>query len=109
MKKDDDLNRWMMRKRVAIALVWLLGLGGIFVVQAAAQIGRNPARNHPPQISNKYSEYKRVVKFFFYGDGQLDPKEKEILRRLEERFQISSEEASQIARDTEMSLDRSSK
>ncbi|MBI1987044.1 MAG: hypothetical protein HYS70_01675 [Nitrospinae bacterium] len=97
---------WVMRKRLAKGLIWLLGPGAIFVVQASAQIGQAPARNHPPKISSKYSEYKRVVKFFLYNDGQLDPKEKEILRNLEERFQISSEEASQIARDIEMNLDR---
>lgn len=98
-----------MRKRWARGWVGFLALGWIFADGAAAELGRHPARNHPPQISNQYSEYKRVVKFFLYHDGQLDAKEREILQRLEERFQISPEEAAQIARDIETSLDRSSK
>lgn len=98
-----------MRKILIMGLIWILGTIVFFVVQAAAEMGRLPAKNHPPKISNKYSEYKRVVKFFLYNDGRLDPKEKEVLQSLEKRFQISPEEAAQIARDTEMSLDRSSK
>ncbi|MBI2877910.1 MAG: hypothetical protein HYY20_13625 [Candidatus Tectomicrobia bacterium] len=98
-----------MRKRWAIGLAGLLGLSALLSDPAAAELGRNPAKNHPPKISNKYNEYKRVVKFFIHNDGQLDSKEREVLQRLEERFQISPEEASQIARDIAVSLGHSIK
>lgn len=95
------IKRWIVLGGLWGALLVLVG-----VSWAEESItGRGPARNRPARISNKYSEYKRLTRYFFYNDGVLDSQERVILKRLQERIEIKPEEGSRMIQDVETNLD----
>ena len=93
MVEAGNRSRECIGEVLAIATRWIvLGAlwGGILALSGAAWAeeglrGRGPARSRPPRISNKFREYKKLTRFFFYDDGVLDSQEKAILERLQKR------------------------
>ena len=96
-----------LKQWIFLGGVWgtLLALSvPIYAAGGAFGIDAGPARNRPPRISNKYSEFKRLAKFFFYHDGVLNSQEKTILEQLQKRLRIKPKEASDMIRDVATNL-----
>ncbi|OGW17051.1 MAG: hypothetical protein A3G93_00630 [Nitrospinae bacterium RIFCSPLOWO2_12_FULL_45_22] len=101
----------MSGKKMPCLLIPILGFVLLFPLFVSAgdkgdMVGRqdvttNKSANDKATV--KY-EYQRLVKFYLYNDGHIDPDEQSVLKLLGEKWRISPKEVEAITREARKNI-----